>query len=128
MGFAPAGKDGKRFEWPAASRNPALAAVQGGPENDYFRRYDQVDTISGIPADSGGSATKRFVLQDSMVNETQGAVADRREEHLGAHDKVLMAIRLMLLLAVDEVQRGGAPKHIVREPGKNGILYIRDVD
>ena len=60
-----------------------------------------------------------------MVNETQGAILDRTQEHLGALDKVLTAMRVMYLLAIEDVQKGRDPRHIIRDPQKNEIVYIR---
>ena len=67
VGFAPL-KDKQPYEWPAEQ-----AFVQPGPENDYFRNYEEVDTISGIPVDVPGTTVKGFLAQDNMVNETQSS-------------------------------------------------------
>lgn len=119
VGFAPLKRGGKPYEWP--SGNPYKPP---GPENDYYRNYEGVDTISGIPTRTAASGVKQFVVQDSMVNESQGVIVDRAQEHLGTHDKVLTAIRLMLFLAIEEVRKGRDPKHIIREAETNGIVYI----
>jgi len=113
-------ENGKPYEWP-----PAGEFIQPGPENDYFRNYEEVDTISGIPLRTSQSAIKGFLCQDNMVNETQGAIIDRTQEHLGALDKVLTAMRVMYLLAIEDVQKGRDPKHIITDPQKNEMVYIR---
>ncbi|MEE8607294.1 MAG: hypothetical protein V3S55_06815, partial [Nitrospiraceae bacterium] len=77
---------------------------------------------------TAASAVKGFLAQDSMVNETQGAIADRSKEHLGFHDKVLTAQRVMCLLAVGDVRKGRDPKHIIRDPEKNKVVYVRGED
>jgi len=118
--FSPLMANGKAYEWP-----PAGEFIQPGPENDYFRNYEEVDTISGIPLRTSQSAIKGFLCQDNMVNETQGAILDRTQEHLGALDKVLTAMRVMYLLAIEDVRKGRDPKHIIRDPHKNEIVYIR---
>jgi hypothetical protein len=123
VGFAPLKRGGKPYEWP--SGNPYKPP---GPENDYYRNYEGVDTISGIPTRTAASGVKQFVVQDSMVNESQGVIVDRAQEHLGTHDKVLTAIRLMLLLAIEEVRKGRDPKHIIRKAETNGIVYIRGAE
>ena len=119
VGFAPLTKDGKRYQWPA-SEHP----LQPGPENDYFRNYAEVDTISGIPVDAPGTSVKGFLVQDNMANETQGAIVDRNREHLGAHDKVLAAMRTMLLIAFEDVRNGRDPRHIIRDPDQNEMVDI----
>jgi hypothetical protein len=119
-GFAAAGENGARYEWP-----PEEPFIQPGPENDYFRDYDGVDTLSGIPGRSApGTAVKGFLCQDSMVNESQGPIVDRRWEHLGAQDQPLVAIRYILLRAIDDVQAGREPKHILHDHAANDLVRV----
>jgi len=119
-GFAPFDERGRGYAWPSE-----VEFIQPGPGNDYFRDYDNVDTISGIPVNAPGTAIKGFLCQDSMVNETQGPLVDRTAERLGAHDSVLMAMRFMLLKAIEDVRQGRDPKHVLRDPGQNQIVYVR---
>ncbi len=118
--FAPLGTHGELFEWPVEE-----GFTQPGLENDYFRDYEHVDTISGIPTRAPGTAIKGFLTQDNMVNETQGPIVERQKERLGALDHVLTAMRQMYLKAIDDVQQGRDPKHIVRDPAENAIVYVR---
>ena len=90
--------------------------------------YKDVDTISGIPGNAPGTAVKGFLVQDNMVNETQGPIVDRREEHLGVLDKVLTAMRVMCRLAIEDVEKGRDPKHIIRDPAKNEMVAIAGTD
>jgi len=121
--FSPPEKDGKLFEWPKE-----VPYEQPGPDNDYYRTYEVTDTISGIPIRTVASPVKGFLVQDSMVNESQGPIAERTQEHLGAHDKVLTAMRIMCLLAIENVRNGEDPKHIIRDPAKNEVVYIRGTE
>ncbi len=121
--FSPPHPDGKPFEWPKDTHYDPP-----GPENDYYRRYEEADTISGIPNRTTASAIKGFLVQDSMVNESQGLIANRSQEHLGFHDKVLMMQRVMCLVAVEDVRQDRDPKHIIRDPEKNQIVYVRGDD
>jgi hypothetical protein len=123
VAFTPLDKEGRSYPWKADEEH-----IPPGPENDYFRNYDAVDTISGIPVNAPGTAIKGFLSQDSMVNETQGPIVDRTREHLGALDKILAAMRVSYLLAVEDVRSGRDPKHILREPEKNRIVFIRGDD
>lgn len=123
VGFTPMGKDGKEREWPTRED-----FVQPGPQNDYFRNYESVDTISGIPVVAPGTAVKGFLAQDSMVNESQGIIADRTQEHLGMLDKVLATMRVMVLVAIHDVKEGRDPKHVIRDSLKNEIVYVRGND
>lgn len=123
VGFAPVNRRGEPYEWPEEKEYD-----QPGPENDYYRDYENVDTISGIPVRTAASGAKGFLAQDSMVNETQGPIVQRTVEHLGAWDKVLAAMRAIYLLAIEDVRRGRDPRHILREPDKNRIVYVRGSD
>lgn len=94
-------------------------------DQDYGRDYYEIDSITGI--DPTKSAT--FRSQDTMANETQGfPVMDRSLEHLGAHDQPLSATRLTILKAISDVQKGQDPKHVIRDPAQNEIVYIRGND
>ena len=118
--FAPLETHGEPYVWPAEDE-----FILPGPENDYFRDYDRVDTISGIPTNAPGTAIKGFLSQDSMVNETQGPIVERSLEHFGVHDQVLMAMRQMILKAIDDVRNSRDPKHIIRDSRQNEVVYIR---
>ncbi len=121
VGFAPFHLDGRGYEW-----SPEDEFVEPGPQNDYFRDYEKVDTICGIPVNAPGTPVKGFLCQDSMVNETQGPLVDRTKERLGTHDGVLVAMRFMLLKAIDDVRQGHDPKHILRDPAQNDMIYVRE--
>ena len=124
----------KRFRVNFAPFNPDGTPVQRPPDGelahpradqDYGRDYYEIDSITGI--DPTKSAT--FRSQDTMANETQGfPVMDRSLEHLGAHDQPLTATRLTILKAIADVQKGLDPKHIIRDPAQNEIVYIRGND
>jgi hypothetical protein len=119
--FAPQSTHGgKRHRWPTEPQG----FVQPGPDNDYYRSYEEVGTISGIPTRGPGTAIKGFLVQDNMANETQGTIEDRTQEHLGAHDKVLVALRTIYLIVLGELRNGKDPKHIIRDPTKNEIVYV----
>ena len=128
VGFTPLDKDGKAYKWPSGPYPADGDTIQPGPDNDYYRNYEEVDTISGIPVESIRTSLKGFLVQDNMVNETQGPIVDRSQEHLGQLDKVLTAIRVMGLLAIENVRKGQDPKHIIRDPAKNQIVYVRGTE
>ncbi len=54
--------------------------------------------------------------QDHMAWETQGPVADRTREHLGASDRGIVLLRRLLREQIERVQRGEDPWGVVREP------------
>jgi hypothetical protein len=121
VGFATRLATGEPYLWP-----PENDFVAPGPENDYFRDYDNVDTLSGIPWSGPGTGVRDYIAQDSMANETQGDIEDRSREQLTAQDRVLIVLRNMLLNGIRDVREGRDPRHIIREP--RDILYIRGSD
>ena len=102
------------------------AFVAPGPENDYGRDYYGVDTISGIPLRSttDKGSLKGLLFQDTMVNETQGAIADRSREHLGVGDRLLIMVRRQLQQAADDVENGRDPKFSQPEPDDEGLVRV----
>ena len=121
--FSPPRPDGTPYAWPEADEY-----AQPGPENEYFRDYDRVDTISGIPVNAPGTAIKGFLCQDNMVNESQGPICERSTEHLGAVDEVLIDMRKMYFDAITAVQEGRDPKHVMRDPASNAVVHVGSAD
>ena len=61
-----------------------------------------------------------FYGQDRVVWETQGAIADRSVETLGATDRGIVLFRRMLAEQIDRVERGEEPNvAVVTDPAKN---------
>lgn len=54
-----------------------------------------------------------FATQDACVTESMGPICDRTEEHLGASDAYVIALRRFLLKAVAEFQKGADPAGLV---------------
>jgi len=80
-----------------------------------------VDTIHGIPM-------SQFRSQDIMVNESQGPIVDRSREHLGAQDHIVTVMRKLMFDGIGDVQAGRDPKHVIRDPAQNEIVYLRGAD
>jgi 5,5'-dehydrodivanillate O-demethylase len=57
--------------------------------------------------------------QDIMAWVTQGAIADRSREALGATDRGITMYRKMLLRELKRMEDGADPKNVVRDPAKN---------
>jgi len=43
-------------------------------------------------------------------------------------DTVLAAMRIMYLVAIEDVRKGRDPKHIIRDPALSEMVYIRGTD
>lgn len=66
-----------------------------------------------------------FFTQDRVVMETQGAIADRSTENLGASDRGIVMYRRMLAEQIDRVERGEDPTlAVVRDPEQNRCIVF----
>jgi len=62
--------------------------------------------------------------QDRMVQEQQGAVADRSREHLGASDRGIIMLREMIRESIEAVAEGRDPHAVIRDPAANYVIEI----
>ncbi len=62
--------------------------------------------------------------QDMMAWVTQGAIADRTQEHLGASDKGVVMYRRVLKREMDKVRQGLDPIGVLRDPARNGRIDL----
>jgi 5,5'-dehydrodivanillate O-demethylase oxygenase subunit len=62
--------------------------------------------------------------QDIAMWVTQGEVADREEEHLGASDRGVILYRQLLKENVERVARGEDPMNVFRDPTQNVCLAL----
>jgi phenylpropionate dioxygenase-like ring-hydroxylating dioxygenase large terminal subunit len=74
-------------------------------QNDYFidRERQKTKTYTGIV----GINTQDFALQEGM-----GPICDRSQERLGTSDKAIIAMRQLLLEAMDDLEAGKAPRGV----------------
>jgi 5,5'-dehydrodivanillate O-demethylase len=71
---------------------------------------------------AGAYKTKIIHAQDAIAWETQGALADRSREHLGASDRGVVMFRKLLKEQIDIARKGGDPMGVIRDPAKNKII------
>jgi 5,5'-dehydrodivanillate O-demethylase len=62
--------------------------------------------------------------QDSMAWESQGAIADRTQETLGASDVGIAILRRLLREQIEIVRNGGEPMGVIRDAAKNRVIYL----
>jgi len=72
------------------------------------RRYSNWE---GIPA-----------LEDLVLQESQGAIPERRLEHLASSDRGVIMMRRIWHKAMEDVAQGKDPKGVLRED--NGMLEV----
>jgi 5,5'-dehydrodivanillate O-demethylase len=90
------------------------------------RRVEQPEDPPVEPQDQylpdGEYNLTTFYGQDRMAWETQGAIYDRAQEHLGATDRGIVLFRQLLAEQIKVVEEGGEPIALVRDPAKNQII------
>ena len=62
--------------------------------------------------------------QDALAWESQGALTDRTQEHLGVSDRGIAMLRKLLKEQIETVRDGGDPMGIIRDPEKNKIVDL----
>jgi len=62
--------------------------------------------------------------QDIMAWVTQGPIADRTKERLGASDRGVVMYRNMLKRELEKVERGEDPIGIIRDPERNTEIVL----
>ena len=83
--------------------------------NRYLQDRDEMKwrTFAGIG--------RNFLDHDALAIETMGPIVDRSNEHLGSTDRAVIAYRRMLLEAVNAMEEGRDPPHVVRDPSENSF-------
>lgn len=84
---------------------PGTFKLKASRENNYFidRQVQKTKTFTGIK----GINTQDFALQEGM-----GAIVDRSLEHLGTSDKAIVAMRRIMMEAINEVMEGRKPRGV----------------
>jgi hypothetical protein len=95
--------------------------------NDYLINYENQETsmMSGIPF--------LMNLQDRAMTETMGVTYDRRREHLGTSDRMIIHVRKQLLAASRAYQEDGSVPENVDDPNlvrvrPAGVILKEGVD
>ena len=65
-----------------------------------------------------------FHIQDVWAGDSMGPIADRSKEHLGYSDKVIVAERLLVLKVLKDMEAGGEPPHVIRDPALNTFPHL----
>ncbi len=96
---------------------PGTYKLKKNKANDYMidRDLQKTKIFTGIV----GINTQDFALQEGM-----GPIVDRSKEHLGSTDRAIIAMRSMLLKAIDAVEAGGAPPGV--EPSTHNNIRPYD--
>jgi phenylpropionate dioxygenase-like ring-hydroxylating dioxygenase large terminal subunit len=95
----------KRFGRADEDMIPGTFRLKRNQSNDYLldRQMQKTENFTGIV----GINTQDFALQEGM-----GHVVDRAKEFVGTSDKAIVAMRRLLLEAIDVVEKGGEPRGV----------------
>jgi 5,5'-dehydrodivanillate O-demethylase len=96
------------FEPSEAERTPADADVPFAPFE--------------LRNDKGEYRLDQVLVQDAMAWESQGEIADRSQENLGAADRGVAMFRRLLRDQIAVVQAGKEPLGVVRDPKVNRLI------
>jgi phthalate 4,5-dioxygenase oxygenase subunit len=66
-----------------------------------------------------------FQAHDVFATSSQGAIQDRTREHVVSSDKAIIAARKLMVKAIRDIQDGGEPPHVVRDPEKNRFPLLQ---
>jgi 5,5'-dehydrodivanillate O-demethylase len=66
--------------------------------------------------------------QDFLAWVGQGRIADRTQEHLGASDRGIVAVRRRFFEELEHIALGGEAKGIIRDPAKNVKVKLPMMD
>jgi 5,5'-dehydrodivanillate O-demethylase len=75
-----------------------------------------------IRDEQGRYRLEHVLVQDAMAWETQGAVTDRSEEHLGVGDEGIIVFRKVLREQIEAVRQGRDPLGVVRHADKGRVM------
>lgn len=87
-------------------------------QNNYLqdREEQKRETFTGMG--------RTFLTHDSCATESMGKIYDRTQEHLGASDITVIAVRKFLLQCVRGIVLGKEPPHVIRAPEQNDLRHV----
>ena len=88
-----------------------------------------VPTWHGPLTDADGKWIDTHVMnQDFLAWVGQGVIADRTQEHLGASDRGIVAIRRRFFEEMETIAAGGEAKGVIRDPARNVRVALPIMD
>jgi phthalate 4,5-dioxygenase len=84
-----------------------------GPQNHYLQDADEMETFSFA------GMGRNFSAHDLFAVQSPGAIHDRTREHLASSDVAVVAMRRMMLDAMNEIERGNEPPLVLRSANEN---------
>ena len=88
------------------------------PGNRYLQDRESMETTSF------SGLGPNFQVHDSCATVGAGPIQDRAQEHLISTDKGIIAMRKLLLKAIQDVHEGREAPHIIRLPERNHFPHL----
>lgn len=109
-----------------------FAFRRGGPMSDEDGRRNGIERVEGyrltVDLKEPPTDDPNFVAYAITLAESQGPLYDRTQEHLVETDEGLIALRAVVHKAIQDVQEGADPPHVVREEADNAFEHIQAVE
>jgi 5,5'-dehydrodivanillate O-demethylase len=114
------------FRVPVDDTHTQVYHVNFTPSENHRSPADQDPPYEYVPvkSPSGEYLMDRVWVQDVMAWETQGAITDRTQEHLGVADRGIVIFRKLLKEQIEIVRGGGDPIGVIRDPEENNNLDL----
>jgi len=103
-------------------KNMADISPEGYPQRNIHNRYGQ-NREEMLTTNYTGMGSN-FLIHDAFAVETAGPIHDRSQEFLGFTDIIIVAARKQLLDAIQDVQKGKQPMHVIRNPADAGMAHL----
>lgn len=115
---------GEHFEWRVPIDDENILSVTWKYTRVPTERepyvQENIPTWYGPLTDANGKWIDTHVMnQDFLAWVGQGTIADRTQEHLGASDRGIVAIRRRFFEEMEVIAGGGEAKGTIRDPEKN---------
>jgi phenylpropionate dioxygenase-like ring-hydroxylating dioxygenase large terminal subunit len=65
-----------------------------------------------------------FQTHDAFATGSQGAIQDRTQENIVSSDIAIVAARKLMEKAIDDIQAGREPPHVIRDPAQNDLSHL----
>jgi len=115
------------FRTPVDDHNTQIFHVRFNPTKDgsvIEEPDDPPAEFVGTKNAAGEFHMDSFPSQDQMAWETQGAIANRPNEHLGESDRGIIIFRKLLRDQLRAVENGGDPVGVNRDPKRDGVIRL----
>ena len=113
-----------QFRIPIDDTHTQVFVVYFEPSETERSPADDTAPFTPFPLrdENGEYRLDQVLVQDAMAWESQGPIADRTQENLGAADRGVAMYRRLLKEQIAAVQKGADPLGVVRDPKANRLI------